>query len=136
MSGRGSPRWGSCGRRTGLLSAGVCRSPGEGVRWREVGRRVWLDECSSREPFREIGGPSEATEGRFGSEVRCLDLPRSSPRRHWPQKHTAAAAKIAASSGESRSRLSCKNSIISADTGGRGGLFDESGDRFLTPRRT
>lgn len=60
---------------------------------------------------------------------------RSSPRRHWPQKATLAAAATAASRGSRRSSASIRDDNMVVLTGGLGGRREESGVRFLTPLR-
>ena len=57
----------------------------------------------------------------------------NSPRRHWPQKATLAAAATAASRGSCRSSLIIREDNILMLTGGRGRRQEDRGVRFLTP---
>ena len=65
-----------------------------------------------------------------------VDVDRSSPRRHWPQKASNAQAATAMSKGLVRSSLSKSCWSMVTVIGGRRGFLEEEGARFLAPLMT
>jgi hypothetical protein len=91
---------------------------------------------SSRDPFSDTAGLMDDRDGYLVASCFSLDVPNSSPRRHWPQKAVRAAASTATSKASESLRYFSRSASIYGVTGWRGGHVNFSGASIATPHVT